>query len=291
MCQYRTLYGTVLCRTAGNGAGVCAVVFTPEATKPMDFAAALQVLQTRSSTQSSSNLTSSGDGDLVGEPRCAECAAEGEALPALPSSSDPAELSVGARALVRRFMERQEERVGVYRRFEEGFLFFLQVAEADGYQALVKQMTGAFAVISAAVNKIENALRGRGAATLSLADLMRAVQGLEREKLQLTAQLHIVRHGLAIDALRMEHAAAAEDDGSGGGPTGEDMVDMRGGVAYAVGGTGGGGGARASALRTEEAHELARQLAGITSRVNETLEEIQCEVTDMDDEAADEPPS
>ena len=43
--------------------------------------------------------------------------------------------------LTRRAWERQEARVAVYRRFEDGFTLFLQVAEATGYEALVAAYT------------------------------------------------------------------------------------------------------------------------------------------------------
>ena len=38
--------------------------------------------------------------------------------------------------LLRLLLAKQEERVAVYKRFEEGFLLFLQVAEATGYEEL-----------------------------------------------------------------------------------------------------------------------------------------------------------
>ena len=242
----------------------------------MDFASAFAVLQQRS--QQPPELLGQGGDGLIGEPRCAECAVDRDMPALLMPAGTLASLSI--RALVQRFMERQEERVGVYRHFEEGFLLFLEVAEADGYQALVKQATGVFATVSAAVNELEAVLRERGAAAQLIANAIRTIQGLEREKLQATAQLHIVRHGLAIDALRDEHVAADDDDDGDAETTG-----CGGGVAYAVGG--GGGGSRASALRAEEADGLTRQLAEITSSLNEALDEIRAEVADMEDEDVD----
>ena len=104
--------------------------------------------------------------------------------------------------MLRLFLEQQEERVSVYRKFEEGFQLFLRVAEAQGYQGLVTHTTAAFAEISKRVNSIEAELRTRGAVAEPLAATVRTVQELEREKLQITAQLHILRHGLAIDELQ-----------------------------------------------------------------------------------------
>jgi hypothetical protein len=263
----------------------------------MDFAAALAVLQQRSSAPASSSTgPTASESGLIGEPRCAECVVDGE-LPPAPLPVAPGSLAaLGTGVLLRRFLERQQERVGVYRRFEEGFVLFLQVAEADGYQALVKQTTEAFTVVSAAVNELETVVRERGAGAHALADAIRKVQTLEREKLQLTAQLHIVRHGLALDALFAEHADA------GGGGDGDDSQTQAseegaasggsGGVAYAVGGTGGSitgsgggaGGARARALRVEESESLSRRLSEVTTVLNETLDEIRCELADLEEE-------
>ena len=262
----------------------------------MDFAAALAVLQQRSSAPASSSTgPTASDSGLIGEPRCAECVVDGE-LPPAPLPVAPGSLAaLGTGVLLRRFLERQQERVGVYRRFEEGFVLFLQVAEADGYQALVKQTTEAFTVVSAAVNELETVVRERGAGAHALADVIRKVQTLEREKLQLTAQLHIVRHGLALDALFAEHADAGGGDGDDSQTQASEegaASGGSGGVAYAVGGTGGSitgsgggaGGARARALRVEESESLSRRLSEVTTVLNETLDEIRCELADLEEE-------
>ena len=159
-------------------------------------------------------------------------------------------LSVGG--LLRLFMERQERRVAIYRRFEEGFTLFLQVAEATGYQALVASITSSFAEISESVNKVEAELRERGGAALPHADTIRSVQKHEKEKLQITAQLQILRHGLAID----ENQRESEDDA----------------VAAAA--------ARTHKLRSDEAAELRQRLTQVTSAIGEALDEIRAELVD-----------
>ena len=87
----------------------------------MDFSQALGILQARSTSKASTN----------GE-ECVDCAGEvGEFEPS-PPVQPAAELeALGLDALLRLLLARQEERVGVYRRFEEGFETFLQVAEAE----------------------------------------------------------------------------------------------------------------------------------------------------------------
>lgn len=103
----------------------------------------------------------------------------------------------------------QAERVGVYQRFEEGFVRFLQVPEAQGYEALVASTTSSFASISDSVNALCSELARQGAE--AIAKVGRSLQDAEREKLTLTAQLQIVRHGMAVDAHK---ASAAEEAGS-----------------------------------------------------------------------------
>ena len=92
--------------------------------------------------------------------------------------------------------------------------------EAEGYQALAQAATAQFAEVSRAINEIEAQLRSLGGAASALASTIRQLQELEKQKLTLTAQQHIVRHGLAVDALSTEAAIEAGGDVSekvGGG--------------------------------------------------------------------------
>jgi hypothetical protein len=94
------------------------------------------------------------------------------------------------------------------------------VPEAEGYQALAQAATAQFAEVSRAINEIEAQLRSLGGAASALASTIRQLQELEKQKLTLTAQQHIVRHGLAVDALSTEAAIEAGGDVSekvGGG--------------------------------------------------------------------------
>jgi hypothetical protein len=225
----------------------------------MDFNAALGVLQQRASTASaaSASATSSGDGIAT---LCSECLTEDEQGP-LPKISAADLAGEGASALLRLFFQCQEERVSIYRRFEEGFRQFMEVQEADGYQALVKHVTASFSAVSMHVNRIEQELGGRDAAAKMLATMLRAVQNLEREKLQITAQLHIVRHGLGVDALLVEKEEE-ESDADKVGPA-----------------------ARTAALRAEEEAELAERLARLTEQLNDALDEIRSELCDLSEDA------
>ena len=229
--------------------------------KNMDFSAALSILQERSARPyEGTRPPVSGDAvttATTGEAPvlCSECSEQPFALP-----SELATLSTAR--LIRLFLARQEERVNVYRRFEEGFALFLQVAEAEGYDALVKSITQTFASISAAVNDIEVELKARGPSGMLLATILRRVQTLEREKLELTARSHILRHGLAVDEL---HA---------------DGVGVDGPTAAAA--------ARTAPLRAQEKGEVEARLDALRGQLNEALDELRCELCDLveDEEAS-----
>ena len=92
-----------------------------------------------------------------------------------------------------------------------------------------------------------------------MAALARGLQEAEREKLTLTAQLQIVRHGMAVDA----HKSKAADEG---GP--EPTANER----------------RAAQLRAEEATELSEKLVNATERINDLLDEIRSELADLSEE-------
>ena len=112
----------------------------------------------------------------------------------------------------------------------------------------------------------------------ALSQAILATQEMERNKLHLTAQLQIVRHGLAMDALRNEYADT--DDGEGDAAT----RSTSGGLAYAVGSMGGdivAGSARASAMRAAEANELKQKLHAVTEELNDALDEIRAELADI----------
>ena len=90
-----------------------------------------------------------------------------------------------------------------------------------------------------------------------MATLVRRVQEMEKEKLQLTARLQILRHGLALDSLQADAEDFADADRA----------------------------ARTAALRSEEAAELRGKLTELTVQLNETLDEVRCELADGDAEA------
>lgn len=243
---------------------------TPRFSLGMDFTKALAVLQQRTSAPLAvehGGVDPRGGADSATAPtaagrphpqqQCLECdeAAQREDRPggAPAAEAVPTELHLlSVSGLLRVFFERQEARVAVYRRFEDGFNLFLQVAEANGYEGLVASTTTSFSEISAAVNRVEGELRERAGAAIALAATLRSIQQLEKEKLQITAQLHILRHGLRIDEVQLESDDEAQ--------------------AAAA--------ARTHALRSEEAQGLRQRLTEITTAIGEALDELRAELTD-----------
>ena len=208
----------------------------------MDFTQALAVLQQRSQP---STMQSGADP----QQQCFECTDDEQPLTqTLPTGLS----SLSTHGLLRLFLDQQEDRVSVYQRFEQGFVNFLQVAEAKGYEALVSRTTATFSNVSAAVNAVEAELRSRGSA---MADTLRRVQQCEQQKLQLTARLQIVRHGQVVDELHAESDDAAEASRA----------------------------ERTAALRSEEAAELRAKLAALTDTLNDELDEVRIELSDGED--------
>ena len=180
--------------------------------------------------------------------------------------------------LLQLLLQQQERRTNEYRRFEEGFTRFLQVAEAEGYQGLVAATTAIFADISKTINVLEEEFRRRGGPFTALAGTARRLQELEGQKLTVTAQLHIVRHGVAVDQIRAgahaDEAANADDahvdEGGDGAQREEPERQLRMSEATAA------------RLRIEELEELRAKLAALVEQINEVLDELRCELADLE---------
>ena len=243
----------------------------------MDFSAAMGILQQRSAAPmepaarppgSDGTTATTGDAtmqctDCIEDEDAAKTAGSNAAVPKPPS--DVATLSDSG--LLRLFLTHQEERVAVYRKFEDGFLLFLSVAEAEGYPGLVQRTTATFAIISLGVNQVEAELKQRGPAAQALAPVLRRVQTLEKEKLELTARLQILRHQLAVDELQAEKGAAA------------DAAERARAARHGV-------------LRAEEAKEVGARLDAVRDELNEAIDEVRCELAEgelADDEQAEQP--
>jgi hypothetical protein len=236
----------------------------------MDVSAALQVLGERAAA--------------AREDRCIFCAqappTQSEGEPDLGRLEAPpqAQAASSSMARVQCVIREQERRVLEYRRFEEGFARFLQVAEAEGYTSLVADSTAAFSAISKRINTatqelsdwaLERATEPEAASCKVMVSLIRRLQVHEREKLTVTAQLQIVRHGIAVDELRAEHASVLASGEADAG-----AVDGSGtGCATAM--------ERTMAFRREEADDLRAKLVLLSEQISEVIDEMRCELAEL----------
>eukprot|EP00727_Mastigamoeba_balamuthi_P008562 m51a1_g4328 hypothetical protein (296) ;mRNA; f:99650-101385 len=92
--------------------------------------------------------------------------------------------------LLRKLLESQERRVGVYAAFQLALDTLLESGDLEAYRASCQSITGAFSAASADVRATEQELRGAGRADLG--DMVRRLQDAERSKLHLTARMHVV---------------------------------------------------------------------------------------------------
>ena len=129
--------------------------------------------------------------------------ADGEIKP-LEVATAPELSGLGVGALVRRLFAQQEERVRVYRRREQGFAQFLEVAEAEGYDALVADATAAFAQVSAGVNAVEAAPLARGADVRRLRGAGAPAAGARAREAHRPRRSRSCATALAVDKLRDE---------------------------------------------------------------------------------------
>lgn len=124
------------------------------------------------------------------------------AMPPPPPSDDASELdALDARALATRFQSLQQQRVRAYKQYDDGLEAILRDEQLAAYPALVTEATARFASLSRDINTVEERLLlrradddpARDAFARRAAELIRRVQQLEKEKLELTAATHLER--------------------------------------------------------------------------------------------------
>ncbi|KAM9762384.1 required for excision 1-B domain-containing protein [Menidia menidia] len=99
------------------------------------------------------------------------------------------------RSLIQRFYHLQAERIETYRLFEEGHEAYLRTGpqyDFDHYKQLVHEITQAFSGISKEVLEIKERLHADFDRP-DLSEHMEKLQSKEKQKLELTAQLQLVR--------------------------------------------------------------------------------------------------
>ncbi|XP_068176544.1 required for excision 1-B domain-containing protein isoform X2 [Antennarius striatus] len=99
------------------------------------------------------------------------------------------------RALIQRFYQLQSERVETYQLFEEGHEAYLRTGphyDFDHYRQLVHEVTQAFSGISKEVLELKERLN-REFERPDLSEHIENLQSKEKQKLELTAKLQLVR--------------------------------------------------------------------------------------------------
>lgn len=185
---------------------------------------------------------------------------------------------LGAGRLLGAFRQAQEDRARAYAAFEEGLARVLRSRDFAAYNGVCAEATARFAALSNLVNAVEAELAGEGgaagaaAATAGVAGLVRRVQAEEKEKLSLTAALHLERFRLATSSC----------SGGGGGASGS-------GEGLDGGGNAGGAAASSSeSLLRDGVKMLEGRLGEVKGRINDILEELRYEMADLAGEEGEE---
>lgn len=176
-----------------------------------------------------------------------------------------ARLKVVAMALasLRAFRGLQEERVGLYRYFEEGFLAYLKAApnlSFDAYKRLVHEISQEFKRISQLILCEKDALKTVHGRT-DLSTLIDKVQEEESAKLEMTAAFQIARQTLVERELTTTLTTTAT--------TTEDKE-------------------RDIEMTKREISELKQKMSENETKIIELLEELKYESEDLYDEEEDE---
>jgi len=163
--------------------------------------------------------------------------------------------------LVGAFRQAQEERAQAYQRFDEGLNKVLASRAFVEYDGWCAEATAGFAALSNLVNAVAHSLGTAPHDRKVVAGLLRRVQAEEKEKLSLTAALHLEKFRLAT---------------------------LMGTTPLGVGGCGGGGGGGAGEKEKEDGREerllregvktLEGRIGEVKVRINEIMEELRYEM-------------
>jgi hypothetical protein len=139
----------------------------------------------------------------------------------------------------------QEHRVLVYKKLNTSFQAMVRSRNFDGYQLLYQQATSEFTVISANINAVEQELQNvrHEGTTAQICNGIRTLQQFEKKKLLVTAH---------SQATELKHCLGVDIQG---------WVESKG------------------LVESFGSHQSA--LASIIESINDTLEEIHCEASDL----------
>eukprot|EP00624_Nannochloropsis_granulata_P003617 evm.model.NODE_2821_length_8256_cov_30.884569.3 len=164
--------------------------------------------------------------------------------------------------LVNAFRQAQEERAQAYQRFDEGLNRVLASRAFAEYDGLCAEATAGFAALSNLVNAVEYCLGAAPHERKVVARLLRRVQAEEKEKLSLTAALHLEKFRLATAVAGTTPVGGGCDSEGGAGAREKVMERDR----------------REEMLLREGIKALDVRIGEVKGRINEILEELRYEV-------------
>ena len=206
----------------------------------------LPITPTNSSTNSSTN-PSTKESDSKSQEQLSKLELE------LSTQSHPQLLST--------LFKLQKERVAVYNEFNSGLNIVLQSGNLTTYPHLTTNITASFTVIAKSI-KIMQQLFQKGD-QVEIAGFIQQLQNLEKEKLNLTAALHLEKIRERNETLGVESQSGRGSDA--------DAVVMDGDE-------------RILKLLRKSVVDLEKKIANFEEEINEVLEELRYAAYDLDEQ-------
>jgi len=165
----------------------------------------------------------------------------------------------------------QKERVAVYNEFNSGLDIVLQSGNLTTYPHLTTNITASFTVIAKSI-KIMQGLFQKGD-QMEIAGFIQQLQNLEKEKLNLTAALHLEKIRERNEALGVETSQSS----SQGNQSNAGADDHGGNDAVVLDGD-----ERILTLLRKSVVDLEKKIASFEEEINEVLEELRYAAYDLE---------
>ena len=181
--------------------------------------------------------------------------------------------------IISKLFELQNSRVAVYKQFNNGLEDVLLSGNLTSYPHLTTSITASFAVVSSYVRDIQAVLESRAnpngngnannddiggddsnAIDINVVKFIKQLQGFEKEKLNLTAALHLEKIRERNERLDLELESRRGDECGGGGGGGDDET---------------GEDDRVLRLLRQGISELQGKIRDYVEQINDVLEELR----------------
>lgn len=181
--------------------------------------------------------------------------------------------SVIAAALLRRFLALQQRRAQAYAKLKRGFEDYMVSGVELAYQKLCSEITVEFSDCSKQVLEIESQLLTHSCFREDLAGLLRSVQAQEKQKLQLTATMQVLKK-----AGRPSERIVSHENCRFSKPTGHECVHIQ-----KITEASGTEEAEADAEYGNAMKEAIKGVQDAVTVINEHLEEVRYEIASLED--------